>query len=171
MWRGILKQITLHSFCLHCFFLPIFFFLIFIGTTGRKWKYLQLPGMLFQASVPPESPWCNDIGKGNKFIYWTWYLMQAWVWSPTVCPETGRGKAKLTTLEWWETQAICHLQFRSCDLFQDFSWHSLYGKSLERSSQDNSEIWQWEKLALSLFFKTYLSKEVLSVPLFLFMGM
>ena len=25
MWRGILKQTTLHSFCLHCFFLPIFF--------------------------------------------------------------------------------------------------------------------------------------------------
>ena len=27
MWRGILKQTTLHSFCLHCFFLPIFFYL------------------------------------------------------------------------------------------------------------------------------------------------
>ena len=167
MWRGILKQTKLHSFCLHCFFLPFLNF-IFIGTTGRKWTYLQLPGMFFQASVAPASPWCNDIGKGNKFIYWTWCLMQAWVWSPTVCPESGGRKAKLPTLEWWETRAIRHLQFRSGDTFQDFSWHSLYGKSLERSSQDNSEIWQWETLT---FFKHTFPRRVLSTHLFLYTGM
>ena len=134
LWRFTHSRVLWHKGRNEIFLSPplslFLSFCIFTGTTGRKWNYLSSTTRnVLPSRCPPRSPCCNDIGKGNKFIYWMWYLMQAWVWSPTVCPESMRTKAKLTTLEWWETQAICHLQFRSHDIFGDFSWHSLLEKS------------------------------------------
>lgn len=139
------------------FFFPFFFFSSLLGLQEGNRTICSYQECSSKPVFPPRSPWCNDIGKRNKFIYWMWYLMQAWAWSPTVCPESVRRKAKLTTLGWWETQAICHPQFRSYDIFWDFSWHSLYWKSLEKSSQCNSKIWQWEKPVTSFLSLIYIT--------------
>lgn len=56
MWRGILKQTTLHSFCLLCFFLPIFFFSSLLGLQEGNENICSYQECSSKPVFPPSLP-------------------------------------------------------------------------------------------------------------------